>query len=244
MINKNLIILGAAGTIGYEIVNLLLKKNYNIIALDKEKKLKINKFKKFKNFEFIKYNLLDKNFDQKFSKIIKKNNIFINCAYPRTTNWAKIDSGNLSYRDFQKNIDLQLSRNLWLSNLFIKKLIKKKNKGSIINFSSVYGLKAQNKGLYKGTKIKMNPIYPITKNAVIIFTKQLASIYSKSGIRVNCISPGGVTGKNVFKQNKNFNLSVKQHIPIGRLAKPEEIAHVVEFLISDSFLYNRVKPCG
>ena len=37
MINKNLIILGAAGTIGYEIVNLLLKKNYNIIALDKEK---------------------------------------------------------------------------------------------------------------------------------------------------------------------------------------------------------------
>jgi NAD(P)-dependent dehydrogenase (short-subunit alcohol dehydrogenase family) len=237
MTNKNIIILGASGILGYEIIKLLLNKNYNIVALDKEKKSKINKFDKFKNFEFIKFNLLNNKFDQKFYKIIKKNNIFINCAYPRTINWEQIDGLNISYKDFKENIELQLSRNLWLSNLFIKKLIKNKNKGNVINFSSVYGIKAQNKGLYKGTKIKMNPIYPISKNAVIIFTKQLASISSKFGIRVNCISPGGVVGNNVFKQNKNFNKSIKQHIPIGRLAKPEEVAYIVEFLISDKASY-------
>ena len=233
MKNKNLLILGVSGNIGYEITKLFINKKFNIIGLDKKRTQKIEKLKKFENFKFFKFNLLDKNFVQKFSKIIKKNNTFINCAYPRTNNWSQIDENNISYDDFKKNIEFQLSRNLWVSYLFLKRLSKEKSKGCVINFSSVYGIKAQNKGLYKGTKIKINPIYPITKNAVIIFTKQLASIFSKSGLRANCISPGGIKGNNVFAQNKIFDKSIKQHIPAGRLAKSEEIANVVEFLISD-----------
>ena len=72
MKNKNLLILGVSGNIGYEITKLFINKKFNIIGLDKKRTQKIEKLKKFKNFKFVKFNLLDKNFVQKFSKIIKK----------------------------------------------------------------------------------------------------------------------------------------------------------------------------
>ncbi len=83
--------------------------------------------------------------------------------------------------------------------------------------------------------------YSMTKGAVVSMTLSVAKDYIKEGIRCNCISPGRVhtpfvegflkanyPGKEVEMFNK---LSKTQ--PIGRMARPEEIAHLALYLCSD-----------
>ena len=86
---------------------------------------------------------------------------------------------------------------------------KQKINGSIINFSSIYGMVAQNLNIYKGTEIKENAIYNSIKGGIISFTKQMASFYGKYNIRTNCISPGGIKGHSKgFKNKQSLKLPV------------------------------------
>ncbi len=63
--------------------------------------------------------------------------------------------------------------------------------GSIINIASIYGVVANEPGLYAGTAMVQPPTYNFVKAGMINFTRYLASYYGRSGIRSNCISPGG-----------------------------------------------------
>ena len=78
---------------------------------------------------------------------------------------------------------------------------KNKIKGSIIQFSSIYGVLAQNLELYKQTSITENLNYSIIKGGIVNFSRQLASVYGKYKIRVNSICPGGIEDKSISKKN-------------------------------------------
>ena len=72
------------------------------------------------------------------------------------------------------------------------------------------------------------------------FSKQLASFYASSGIRVNSICSGGVKGHvkgSKINQNKNFIKNYSKMCLLGRLALPIEIAYPVLFLASDASSY-------
>ena len=56
--------------------------------------------------------------------------------------------------------------------------------------SSIYGLLAQNKEIYKNTNMSENMNYSIIKGGINNFAKQLASFYGSYGIRVNSVCPG------------------------------------------------------
>ena len=105
--------------------------------------------------------------------------------------------------------------------------------------SSIYGLVGQDLSIYKNTSVTENMTYSITKGAVVNFTKQMASYYSKKGIRVNNICPGGVLDKTKIK-SKKYRTLVKNYslkCPIGRFAEPREIATSIFFLSSDDSSY-------
>lgn len=101
--------------------------------------------------------------------------------------------------------------------------------GSVINIGSVAGL----------VGIKKRFAYCATKGAVIAMTRQLAVEYAKE-IRVNCICPGTVDTPFVEgyleKYHRHEKDSVREQLnmrqPIGRLGKPEEIAHLALYLAS------------
>ena len=78
-----------------------------------------------------------------------------------------------------------------------------------------------------------NPAYPTSKGAVISFTKYLAAYWGKTGLRVNCISPGGVKNN----QNKNFIKNYSAKTILNRMAEPKDISAVVNFLASDNSNY-------
>lgn len=102
--------------------------------------------------------------------------------------------------------------------------------GSMINIASVAGL----------IGIKRRFGYCMSKGAVIAMTKQLAVEYPTQ-MRVNCIAPGTVDSPFVesylekYHQHEKAEMRVQlnQRQPIGRLGKPEEIAHMVLYLASD-----------
>jgi NAD(P)-dependent dehydrogenase (short-subunit alcohol dehydrogenase family) len=102
-----------------------------------------------------------------------------------------------------------------------------KSKGRIINISSRLGLKPDDD----------TALYSAAKAAVIMFTKTMALRYAKDGILVNCICPGPVDTplmEKVFDDNREeMEEWAKTGTPLGRMGKPEEIANIVNFLLSD-----------
>lgn len=83
--------------------------------------------------------------------------------------------------------------------------------------------------------------YSMSKGAVLAMTLSVAKDYVKEGIRCNCISPArvhtpfvdGFLAKNYPGQEKEMYEKLSQTQPIGRMAKPSEIANLILYLCSD-----------
>ena len=115
----------------------------------------------------------------------------------------------------------------------IAKQMKKQKSGSIINFSSIYGIVAPNFSIYDGANFTMPAAYSAIKGGIITFTRYLATYFAEYGIRANVICPGGI----LDNQNKNFIKNYEEKTPMKRMGKPEDIVGSVVFLASDASSY-------
>lgn len=99
-------------------------------------------------------------------------------------------------------------------------------KGSVINISSVAGVHGS----------PTLSFYSAAKHGVIGITRTLAREWASLGVRVNAISPGAVDTEiwGNLAEDDNFVEMSKSGIPMGRWARPEEIAGAAVFLASDA----------
>lgn len=110
-----------------------------------------------------------------------------------------------------------------------REFIKNNNKGTIINFSSIYGFKSPSPHLYKeGHK---DPAYCASKAAVSLLTKYFAVHAPK--FKINCIVPGGI----LANQPASFVDQYVENIPAGRMMNVSEISGLVRFLLSEDSNY-------
>lgn len=87
----------------------------------------------------------------------------------------------------------------------------------------------------------MRSAHTATKGGVIALTRQLAAEGAWSGIRVNCISPGMVltpaTQDDIFGNPEHPMYQIRDHIPLGRIGTPDDIARCALFLASEDSSY-------
>lgn len=103
--------------------------------------------------------------------------------------------------------------------------IKNNKGGTIINVSSIYGKVSPRHDIYKNF---VKPIgYSMSKAAVVIMTKYLATYYAPN-FRINVVVLGGVGDK---KQDPNFVIEYAKHTPMRRLLNPDEVTSAFDFLL-------------
>lgn len=121
---------------------------------------------------------------------------------------------------------------------FSNLLRARKHLGSIIQIGSIYGCLAPDPRIYEGSffnefEISSPPVYSASKGAVVSLSKYLASYLSPYSIRVNTVSPGGISSG----QNKEFEKKYSARVPLARMAKVDDIVGGVVFLASDASSY-------
>jgi NAD(P)-dependent dehydrogenase (short-subunit alcohol dehydrogenase family) len=112
----------------------------------------------------------------------------------------------------------------------LRQLRKQGTEGAIVNCSSLGGL----------VGIAGRSAYHASKHGVLGFTKSSALEYAPKGIRINAVCPGIIetpmVGRMLATESDEMQELMKT-VPIGRLAKPEEVASVVLWLCSPAASY-------
>ena len=152
--------------------------------------------------------------------------ILVNCA--GISNIGKAD--NTSEEDFDRVYRVNV-KGIYNCLHEAVPIMKSRKSGVIINLASV----ANNVGLNDRFA------YSMSKGAVLGMTLSVAKDYINDGIRCNCISPARVhtpfvdnfLAKNYAGREKEMFEKLSRTQPIGRMARPEEIAHLALYLSSD-----------
>jgi len=224
--NKNIIVTGASGGIGNSIVEKLYESGVNILAsgtrIEKLEELK-NKFEKIKilNFDISQTNKIEEFIDNA-SKELGGLDCIINNAGITQDNLAI----RMSFEEWKKVIDINLTSTFFMSKFAIKKMLKNK-KGKIVNITSVVG--------HTGNLGQAN--YTASKAGIVAMSKSLAIEYAKKNININCVSPGFIKTAMTDKIDEKFKEAILSKIPSARLGEPKDIANAVTFLISNKSDY-------
>lgn len=112
------------------------------------------------------------------------------------------------------------------------------NYGSIINIASIYGIVSPNQDIYeykrKNGQLWYKPAsYAVTKSAILNLTRYLATFWAKKNVRVNTLSPAGIFNN----QDKEFLDEYSKRMPLGRMAREDEMNGAIIFLASDASSY-------
>ena len=225
--NKNIIITGASGGIGFSIVERLNNIGANILATGtKIEKLEDLK-KKFENIKTLKFDISK---SDQIEDFIEKATTELGGSLDCLINNAGITQDNLairmSFEEWKKVIDINLNSVFLLSKFAIKKMLKNKS-GKIVNITSVVG--------HTGNVGQAN--YTASKAGIVAMSKSLAIEYAKKNININCISPGFIKTNMTDKLDQKYKDVIVSKIPSARLGEPNDIANAAVFLCSNQSSY-------
>ncbi|MBI2858835.1 MAG: glucose 1-dehydrogenase [Chloroflexi bacterium] len=142
---------------------------------------------------------------------------------------------NTSEKEWHRVVDINLT-GPYLACLQVIPHMRKQRSGNILNTGSAGAFRAAGR----------SPAYSATKGGIVMLSKTLAIMLAKDNIRVNCLCPGSTDtaltdaflGYPKTEEERRKKIEARaSHIPLGRAAKPEEIAAVALFMVSDDAAY-------
>jgi 3-oxoacyl-[acyl-carrier protein] reductase len=223
---KKILITGATGGIGYELVKKFVSLGGDVLGsgtktekLDKIKKYNPNI--KIKKFDMSEHSRIEEFIDD-VSLELGGLDILINNA------GTNMDNLSLRMKDeeWKKVIDINLTSTFLLSKNGIKKMLKNKF-GRVVNITSVVG--------HTGNLGQSN--YAASKAGIIGMSKSLAIEYAKKNITINCVSPGFIVSSMTMNIAEKVKMYLTSRIPMGKLGTGEDVSNCVAFLSSNEASY-------
>ena len=141
--------------------------------------------------------------------------------------YSTVPIPEMSEAEWDRVVGVNLKGTFFLSKEVLAHMVGRRY-GKIVNIASLAGKRG---GVTSGVN------YGASKAGVISLTKYLATYAAPYGINVNAVVPGFAETK-MFRMNSPEKIeALLKTIPLGRVAKPEELAKVIAFLASDDASY-------
>ena len=206
------IVTGSEGLIGKSLCDSLEKHNHSVLRIDLS----------------LGHDLTDEKFVKDY--FIKNNaNALVN-LFALNHHIKNGNSNNnlldITLESFKNYLDINLTALLSVCREFARN----NKQGSIVNFSSTYGVTSPRLDLYNNEQKHIG--YSVSKAGVLMLTKHLAT-HLAPDMRVNSIIPGGVE----HTQDDEFKNKYSIQTPLGRMMNVEELYGAVEYLISEKSSY-------
>lgn len=243
--STGVIVTGAGGLLGHAFTKRLVASGRHVIAIDVDTAALKRLEEEFDpreitvidaditDFELLRHKLTPV-LDQ-LEVVGLVNNAAINpqveAGLPRLS-----DALNVSWESWSFEFKVGILGAVNCSRLLASHFLDHGKPSSVVNLSSDYGHLGPEQSLYEdgsdNPPIKPLP-YTVIKHATVGLTRHLATLWTGTNIRVNALAPGGVENG----QNEQFVRRLSSRVPLGRMAKVEEISSVCEFLISSDSTY-------
>ena len=224
--NKKILVTGASGGIGSEIVKKFVSLGGEVLGTGtKAEKLDLIK-KQYQSIKVKKFDISEHSRIEEFidDVVLELGGLDI------LINNAGTNVDNLSLRmkeeEWKKVIDINLTSTFLLTKHAIKKMLRNKF-GRVVNITSVVG--------HTGNLGQSN--YAAAKSGIIGMSKSLALEYAKKNITINCVSPGFIVSDMTMNIAEKVRLYLTSRIPMGKLGTGEDVSNCVAFLSSDQASY-------
>ncbi len=160
---------------------------------------------------------------QKTLDELSQADVLVNCAGTNPYFGPMI---GIDEKAYDKTFEVNLRGAVWLSKLFAQHCIDAGHAGSIINITSIAGLRAA----------PMQGVYGMTKSAMNSMTQSMARELGSANIRVNAIAPGLVETRlaAAITASEEASRQFTDHSCLGRVGQPHELAGAALFLASDA----------
>ena len=236
-----IIVTGAASGIGFQTAIMLDEIGAKVAAIDIDEKGLRTLSQKMTNSEH-EYIVQD------LSKVSDFQTILASLSEAKGELWALIHPAALLIRqnnkdvteeDWDAQIDVNLKGTYFLARDCGDLMVKQGNGGRLIVFTSGAFLLGSS---YGSTSMGAD-VYTASKGGIVSIVRSFAKTYGKHNILVNAVSPGQVdTPMQHAGLEPGFAEELSKSCPLGRMAKPEEVASVAIFLASSnaSFINNAV----
>ncbi len=223
---KIAIVTGGTRGIGASISKKLKSSNFKVIANYTSNDDAAESFSKENNIQVMKWDVSSYDECQKYINKIYEDNKNVDILINNAGITRDAPLHKMSKDNWQKVIDVNLNSIFNMTSLVINKM-RENNFGRIIHISSVNGQKGQ----FGQTN------YAATKSALIGFSKSLALESASKGITSNVICPGYINTEMVAAIREDILKSIIETIPNKRLGEADEVAEMVDYLVSDKASY-------
>lgn len=237
---KVVVLTGAAGIIGQEVVRTVVEAGARVFALDRDMAALERLGPPHASLLLHEADVSDLQSLRAAHSILAAQwgeaDVLLNNAATKTDNFFEpFESFPLD--DWNQIMGVNLTGAMLAAQVFGSPMAQR-GSGSIVNTLSIYGIVGPDQGIYEGSeylgrKINTPAIYSASKAGLWGLTKYLATYWGHRGVRVNAITPGGIFSG----QNEAFVRNYSSKVPLGRMASAQDMAHAMQYLSSEASRY-------